>query len=91
MNTPNTPHQATARAVSINAAGATLAGDLSIPTDARGLVVFAHGSGSSRHSPRNRFVADALRAAIGSDGGFAALPCSMSYELRGTRQDDKQP
>ncbi len=36
-------------------------GDLVLPDDARGLVVFAHGSGSSRGSPRNRQVADALR------------------------------
>lgn len=36
------------------------AGDLTIPGAPRGLVVFAHGSGSSRHSPRNRQVAEAL-------------------------------
>ena len=36
-------------------------GDLLLPDNARGLVVFAHGSGSSRGSPRNRQVADALR------------------------------
>ena len=35
-------------------------GDLRLPHDARGLVLFAHGSGSSRHSPRNRRVAEAL-------------------------------
>ena len=39
-----------------------LEGDLSVPAYPRGLVVFAHGSGSSRKSPRNRFVAEALRA-----------------------------
>lgn len=45
----------------------SLAGDLTIPTDARGLVLFAHGSGSSRKSPRNRLVASALqRAGIGT-------------------------
>lgn len=38
-----------------------LAGDLEIPEDARGLVIFAHGSGSSRHSRRNRSVASYLR------------------------------
>jgi dienelactone hydrolase len=37
-----------------------LAGDLSVPPDARGIVVFAHGSGSGRFSPRNRAVADVL-------------------------------
>jgi len=41
----------------------TLLGDLEIPWDATGLVLFAHGSGSSRHSPRNQAVARALRAA----------------------------
>ena len=52
-----------------------LAGDLSIPTDARGIVVFAHGSGSSRNSPRNRFVADTLRAA-----GLATLLMDLLTE-----------
>jgi len=37
-----------------------LPGDLVVPRDATGVVVFAHGSGSSRHSPRNRFVAKVL-------------------------------
>jgi putative phosphoribosyl transferase len=46
--------------VRLDANGAILNGDLSIPADARGLVVFAHGSGSSRHSRRNRAVADVL-------------------------------
>jgi hypothetical protein len=41
----------------------TLAADLAIPPRARGLVLFAHGSGSSRHSPRNRFVASVLQRA----------------------------
>lgn len=41
--------------------GEEVAGDLVIPPGASGLVVFAHGSGSSRHSPRNREVAAALR------------------------------
>ena len=44
----------------IAAAGADLDGDLAIPEHATGLVLFAHGSGSSRHSPRNRAVADTL-------------------------------
>lgn len=38
-----------------------LPGDLVLGPDARGLVVFAHGSGSSRRSPRNRFVAEVMR------------------------------
>jgi len=45
-----------------------LEGRLTVPAHARGVVVFAHGSGSGRHSPRNRFVADTLTAA-----GFATL------------------
>lgn len=38
----------------------SLEGDLTLPEDSRGLVIFAHGSGSSRHSPRNRWVAQQL-------------------------------
>ena len=45
-----------------------LAGDLIIPAPAIGVVLFAHGSGSSRHSPRNRYVAGVLH-----EGGFATL------------------
>ena len=48
------------RAVKIDAGGITLHGDLSVPERAQGLVLFAHGSGSSRHSRRNRAVAAAL-------------------------------
>lgn len=47
----------------IPADGPSLTGDLQLPAAAHGVVVFAHGSGSSRHSPRNRFVAEALQAA----------------------------
>ena len=43
--------------------GVQLAGHLTVPENAAGIVVFAHGSGSSRHSPRNRHVAAALNAA----------------------------
>ena len=42
--------------------GAVLAGDLALPPGAIALVVFAHGSGSSRHSPRNKAVSRALEA-----------------------------
>ena len=48
--------------VTIPLPGVTLSGELDIPNDARGLVLFAHGSGSSRHSPRNQFVARTLRS-----------------------------
>lgn len=50
------------REVAIDAGGTALAGNLAIPAGAVGLVLFAHGSGSSRHSPRNQFVAQALNA-----------------------------
>src|SRR6267378_2425053 len=40
--------------------GTDLAGELQLPEEALGLVLFAHGSGSSRHSPRNQFVAGTL-------------------------------
>jgi dienelactone hydrolase len=54
--------------VSIPIDGVSLSGDLAIPRAAKGLVLFAHGSGSSRFSPRNRAVARALQ-----DAGFATL------------------
>src|SRR3954470_9291127 len=56
------------RLVRIAAGLVTLEGNLSLPEGARGVVLFAHGSGSSRHSPRNRQVADALRR-----GGLGTL------------------
>ncbi|AAZ97537.1 conserved hypothetical protein [Thiobacillus denitrificans ATCC 25259] len=53
----------TATLVHIPAGGATVEGMLEIPDAAAGLVLFAHGSGSSRHSPRNNYVARVLRDA----------------------------
>src|SRR5215211_4828126 len=50
------------REVRVSAGLATLEGNLGIP-NARGIVLFAHGSGSGRHSPRNRYVDDVLREA----------------------------
>ena len=47
-------------AVEIPVGTVVLQGDLQVPERAAGVVVFAHGSGSGRHSPRNRFVADVL-------------------------------
>src|SRR5438105_522666 len=47
--------------IEIPFAGFHLNGDLIIPAEAAGVVLFAHGSGSSRHSPRNQFVARTLR------------------------------
>jgi putative phosphoribosyl transferase len=54
--------------VRVPAGRATLVGDLECPPAARGVVVFSHGSGSGRRSPRNRLVAQALR-----DAGLATL------------------
>jgi len=50
------------RTVTVEAEGLSLPGDLAIPEPAIGLVVFAHGSGSSRRSPRNVRVAERLQA-----------------------------
>lgn len=56
-----------AREVRVAAGSAYLQGALALPKDAEGVVLFAHGSGSSRHSARNRWVAQALfEAGIGS-------------------------
>jgi pimeloyl-ACP methyl ester carboxylesterase len=52
-----------ASALRIPIGGVRLNGDLTIPADALGLVLFAHGSGSSRLSPRNRYVAGVLQQA----------------------------
>lgn len=54
--------------VQIRIGDVTLEGDLVVPDDARGVVLFAHGSGSSRHSPRNRAIARRLH-----DEGLATL------------------
>lgn len=55
------------REVDVRAGAVVLRGQLTVPEGASGVVVFAHGSGSSRHSPRNRFVAAGLnRARLGT-------------------------
>ena len=59
---------ATIEAVEVPAGAATLKGDLRVPPRAQGLVIFAHGSGSSRFSSRNRLVAEFL-----GTRGFATL------------------
>src|SRR5690348_5637717 len=56
------------RIVVVPAGDATLEGALVVPADARGIVLFAHGSGSSRHSPRNVYVAEELQV-----GGLGTL------------------
>ncbi len=54
--------------VNVEADGVALEGNLIVPRNATGIVVFAHGSGSSRFSSRNRYVADILR-----NGGMGTL------------------
>ena len=49
--------------VYIPAGSVTLQGEVNLPTNASGVVLFAHGSGSSRHSPRNQYVAQIIREA----------------------------
>jgi pimeloyl-ACP methyl ester carboxylesterase len=64
MNKTNTEN----RYVQILSTGVRLEGIVSIPENARGFVVFVHGSGSSRHSPRNQYVAQTMQ-----EGGLATL------------------
>ena len=54
------PEFSIARDVLIPLSNGHLAGELNVPKDASGVVLFAHGSGSSRHSPRNKYVARIL-------------------------------
>ena len=58
--------------VRVGVGGVTLDGDLSVPEGATGIVAFAHGAGSSRHSPRNRYVAQVMHKA-----GLATLLASI--------------
>ncbi|MFS2295106.1 MAG: dienelactone hydrolase family protein [Actinomadura sp.] len=64
--------------VTIDLADASLPGDLALPDDPAGVVLFAHGSGSSRHSPRNRAVAAGL-----NDAGIGTLLIDLLTEEEG--------
>jgi putative phosphoribosyl transferase len=68
LNAPILNVMASILAVTVDTDGVTLPGDLIVPDQARGIVVFAHGTGSSRLSPRNKAVAAGLRRA-----GFGTL------------------
>ena len=61
----------------IQAGGAILSGSLSIPENTNALVLFAHGSGSGRHSPRNQFVARTLNQAGLATLLFDLLTCHV--------------
>jgi putative phosphoribosyl transferase len=66
LQTADPPQAAAAgsdRDISVVAGEVTLEGRLRLPSNSRGTVIFVHGSGSSRHSPRNRYVAQALNQA----------------------------
>lgn len=63
------------QAVRVNAGPVTLEGNLTIPEGASGIVLFAHGSGSGRRSPRNRFVAQQL-----NEAGLATLLVDLLTE-----------
>lgn len=68
------------RSVEVRMEGVSLEGILDIPEGARSIVLFAHGSGSSRHSPRNAFVARVLNRA-----GFATLLFDLLTPLEDSR------
>jgi putative phosphoribosyl transferase len=70
------------REVQIDADGTTVPGILDLPAHATGLVLFAHGSGSSRHSPRNRLVAEVLVAR-----GIGTLLLDLLTEAEGAQRD----
>ena len=59
--TPRTKEVSDRGEVQIKAGSVVLNGELSVPEHATGIVLFAHGSGSSRHSPRNQYVARVIR------------------------------
>ncbi len=71
------------REVTIPTGRHALGGTLNWRGSPRGVVVFAHGSGSSRHSPRNRFVADTLLR-----GGFATLLLDLLTEEEAGDRDN---
>jgi len=71
--------------VTIAAGAVRLNGELVILPEAKGIVLFAHGSGSSRHSPRNQFVARALREAGMGTLLFDLLTVEEEEEERRTR------
>ena len=62
-------------ALRIPAGGVILSADLAVPADTKGIIAFAHGSGSSRHSTRNRYVAEMLNGY-----GFATLLADLLTE-----------
>jgi len=68
-------HYTEVRSVLVSTDSVKLHGDLTIPKNAEGIVLFAHGSGSGRHSPRNKYVAQVLQKA-----GLATLLIDLLTE-----------
>ena len=78
----NTRTAGTEEAVQVDAGPVQLEGNLAVPEEAFGVVLFAHGSGSGRHSPRNRFVAGRLQKA-----GLATLLIDLLSEEEEAEED----
>lgn len=76
--------QTTDDVLAIPVDGVELEGELVVPSGATGIVVFAHGSGSSRHSPRNNYVAEVLR-----DRGLATLLFDLLTEAEDERTENR--
>ena len=66
--------------------GVHIDADVSMPADATGIVLFVHGSGSSRHSPRNQFVAGKLRSQ-----GFGTVLMDLLTRSRRARRSVQRP
>src|SRR5262245_50755140 len=73
----------TSHEVTIPAGAHEIQGTMTMPPDSRGIVIFAHGSGSSRYSPRNRFVAEALNKA-----SFATLLMDLLDEAEAENREN---
>ena len=86
-------HRSALQRIDVRIGGHGLPGELALVPDARALVIFAHGSGSSRHSPRNRQVADILHAYrldtllfdLLTEAEAADRACVFDIELLGQR------
>ena len=74
--------QASGRQVQVSGRDVTLEGFLAVPENAQGVVVFAHGSGSGRFSPRNNYVAGVLQ-----EGGLATLLIDLLEESEADDRD----
>jgi dienelactone hydrolase len=84
MNAATIEKTGTSQIVHIPANGIELEGALVIPAMACGVVLFAHGSGSSRHSPRNNFVAEVLQTA-----GIGTLLIDLLTREEDTRYENR--